>query len=353
MASTIEQTRHDSPGDAAQARHKAEVLALLNQNPFRPPWWMANPHLQTVGARYVRKVSRPELRTERWDTPDDDFLQLHFLDADPAKPTVLLLHGLEGSVDSTYMLGMIRRLAREDWNVVALDFRSCGAEINRAPRMYHSGETTDAAFVVQRLIERRPDINLYLAGYSLGANVIAKWFGESGDALPPNVKAGAVVSAPYDLVVSSKHMDHSISRGYVLHFLRKLRPKAIEKHRQYPEAFDLDKVLKARSFRGFDDHATAPLHGFEDAHDYYTSVACGQFLDGIRRPTLLLSSEDDPFNPRSTLPYELADRHPYLHAQFSARGGHVGFVHADDPRGGATWADEQIARFFTAYHERL
>ena len=278
---------------ARQARLKEEVMAILAQHPFESPWWLRNAHLQTVGARYVRRVVKPPMRVERWETPDDDFLDLHFLEGDPAMPTALLLHGLEGSVESKYMLGLIYELKQHAWNVVAMDFRSCSGEINRAKRMYHSGETTDAAWVVDRLIDRQPEIELYLAGYSLGGNVTAKWFGEDNDVVPANVKAGAVISAPYDLVASGKHMDNSLSRLYVLHFLRKLLPKAVEKERQYPGLVDMDRLRRARTFKEFDDHATAPLHGFKDAHDYYTSVACGQFLDGIRRPTLLISSFDD------------------------------------------------------------
>lgn len=339
--------------DARQARLKEEVMAVLAEHPFVAPWWLKNTHAQTVAARYVRRLAKPEMRVERWDTPDDDFLDLHFFEGDPAMPTALLLHGLEGSVESTYLLGLVHELARHAWNVVAMEFRSCSGEINRAKRMYHSGETSDAAWVVDRLIERQPKIELYLAGYSLGGNVTAKWFGEKGDSIPANVKAAAVISAPYDLVASSAHMDRGISRLYVLHFLRKLLPKTLEKDRQYPGVLNMEGLRTARTFKEFDDYATAPLHGFKDAHDYYTSVACGQFLNGIRRPTLLLSSADDPFNPGATFPHELAAEHPYLHPLFTKRGGHVGFIRRGAARGLGFWAEEQIVRFFNAYRERL
>ena len=341
------------PAESLQARWKDEVMAELAAHPFQPPWWLRNAHAQTVGARYVRGLKKPAMRVERWDTPDDDFLDLHFLEGSNDMPTALLLHGLEGSIESTYFQGLILELARNDWNVVAMEFRTCSGEINRAKRMYHSGETSDLAWVVDQLIARRPDIELYLAGFSLGGNVTAKWFGESGGALPPNVKAGAVVSAPYDLVVSGIHMDNSISRLYVLHFIRKLMRKVVEKDKQYPGVLDVERLKRARTFKDFDDYATAPLHGFKDAHDYYTSVACGQFLEGIRRPTLLLSSADDPFNPGETLPYDLAERHPYLHPLFTDRGGHVGFIPRGWRRGLGCWSEEQIVRFFQAYRQRL
>ncbi len=340
------------PDAPAQARAKAAVLAALARHPFAPPWWLRNAHVQTVAARYARQLPRPEgLRLERWDTPDDDFLDVYFLDGDPAMPTALLLHGLEGSIDSTYFLGLIQELARLRWNVAAMEFRSCSGEMNRAARMYHSGETQDIAFVASRLIERDPNVALYVAGFSLGGNVTAKWFGEMGDRLPANVRAGAAISAPYDLVKSAEYMDGlRFSRLYVLHFLRKLVPKAVEKDRQHPGVINVERAKRARTFRDFDDHATAPLHGFADAHDYYSRVGCGQFLPDARRPLLLLSAADDPFNPGWTLPRDLAATHPYLHPLFTDYGGHCGFMQRG-PGGFDFWAEQRVAEFFEAYRK--
>ncbi len=336
-----------------QSRIKAEVLAEIAQHPFHPPWWLRNAHVQTVAARYGRRVARPEgLRVERWDTPDGDFLDVYFLDGDPAMPTALLLHGLEGSIDSTYFLALIHELARHGWNVAAMEFRSCSGEMNRAARMYHSGETEDIGFVASRLIARNPKVALYVAGYSLGGNVTAKWFGEMGDRLPANVRAGAAISAPYDLVKSAEHMDGlRLSRLYVLHFLRYLVPKAIEKDRQHPGIINVERARRAWTFRDFDNHATAPLHGFADAHDYYSNVGCGRFLPEVQRPLLLLSAGDDPFNPGRTLPRELAASQPYLHPLFTDRGGHCGFIQPG-PGGLENWAERRVVEFFEAYRKR-
>lgn len=340
------------PNAQVQTRAKEAVLAELARHPFSPPWWLMNAHLQTVAARYGRRVSRPAgLRVERWDTPDGDFLDVYFLDGEPGMPTALLLHGLEGNIDSTYFLALIQELAQHRWNVAAMEFRSCSGEMNRAARMYHSGETTDVGFVASRLIERNPTVEMYVAGYSLGGNVTAKWFGEMGDRLPSNIRAGATVSAPYDLVKSAEYMDGlRLSRLYVLHFLRKLAPKAIEKNRQHPGIINADRARRAWTFREFDDHATAPLHGFTDAHDYYSTVGCGRFLPNVRRPLLLLSAADDPFNPGYTLPRDLAANQPYLHPLFTDRGGHCGFMHRS-AQGFDYWAEQQVVRFFEAYRK--
>lgn len=332
-----------------QAAFRDEVLAELNEHPFRPPVWLRNPHTQTAWAPFFRRRGLPPMRLERWDTLDGDFLRLQFLDGDSDSPTALLLHGLEGSVESPYIAGLVNLFREVGWNVAVLEFRSCGGEMNRARRMYHSGETTDAAFVVDRLIERNPDIAIYMAGFSLGGNVTAKWLGEMGDRLPHNVKAGAVVSAPFDLLTSSPYMDRGIRRLYVYRFLRTLIPKSIEKEKQFPGCVDIERVKRSRTFADFDTYATAALHGFRDAEDYYTQVACGQYLGAIRRPMLLLSAADDPFNPRSTIPWEQVKESPYLHGVFPDKGGHVGFVHGASTFSLSYWAEEQIVRFFRAY----
>lgn len=344
-------TNHPTANDPAlQERLKRETIASLSDVPFMPPAWLRNAHAQTIWSRYGHRILPPALRLERWDTPDDDFLRVHFLDVFPERPAALLFHGLEGSVESTYLVRLIHALHAAQFNVIVMEHRSCGGEMNRARRMYHSGETTDADFVIREFGRRFPDKTLYLAGYSLGGNVVAKWLGEQGADVPAYVQAAAVVSAPYDLLGSGPYVDSGIRRLlYVKHFLRKLIPKAIEKERQYPGCIDIECVKRSTTFREFDTYATAALHGFADAEDYYAKAACGQFLDRVRRPTLLLSAADDPFNPNWTFPQKLAEESPYLHAQFTELGGHVGFVNRNNGRGLAYWAEDQIVRFFQTY----
>jgi predicted alpha/beta-fold hydrolase len=329
-------------------RQKAAVMADLNSFPFRWPWWLRSPHLQTFAARCLRRPDHPPLLLERWDTPDDDFLRIHRFDGADDKPVALLLHGLEGSAQSNYILGLTKRLSELAWSVVVMEHRSCGGEMNRARRMYHSGETTDLAFVIDTLTQRRPSTPIYIAGFSLGGNQTAKWLGEVGDSAPPSVKAAAVVSPPYDLATSGRRLDRGFHRAYVRHFLRTLIPKAEAKERQYPGCFDIDAVRRSATFEEFDTHATAALHGFRDAADYYEKVSCGQFLPGVRRPTLLLSAADDPFNPGSTLPRVTAAKSPFLYPQFPERGGHVGFIRRERTCRVGYWAEEQIVRFFSA-----
>lgn len=281
----------------------------------------------------MRRRTRPPTRMERWSTPDDDFLDLHRIDAPAGAPRLLILHGLEGTFRSHYAGGLLHEAARRGWAADLLIFRSCGDEPNRALRLYHSGETEDLDFVVRRLVADDPARLLLIAGVSLGGNVLLKWLGEQGEHAPTQLRSAAAVSVPFDLARGSRHLDRGFSRFYQSHFLRSLRKKALEKSTRYPDAIRPDVVLRARTLYEFDDLVTAPVHGFRDADDYYARSSSLRYLARIRTPTLLLSARDDPFLPREVLDEvrAVARTNAWLHLEFVERGGHVGFISGSLP----------------------
>lgn len=337
-------------GSTAQAAWKAAALEVLEAHPFRAPWWLRGAHGQTVWSPLFRRVAPVGVRRERWTTPDDDCLYVHVLDGVPGAPVVLVLHGLEGSVRSNYVQGLFQQIKALGWTMVALEYRGCSGEENRARRLYHNGETRDLAFVVRRLVERDPAVRLYIAGFSLGGNVTALWLGKHAGEVPAQVRGAAVVSAPYEPTVAGPHIDRVVGGAYSRHFLKGLIPKAVAKERQFPGCIDIERVRRCRTLWEFDECATAVLHGFEGADDYWTKTGSGQHLGAVRVPTLLLSAADDPFNPASTLPRRQAAESPWLHGVFPERGGHVGFVYGR-PWDTRHWAEEQIVRFFGWYDD--
>lgn len=286
------------------------------------------------------------MRIERWNTPDADFIDVLRLDASPGRPRLLLLHGLEGSVRSHYVGGLLQTARDHDWSADMLIFRGCGEEANRAARFYHSGETGDLQFVLDRVLQEFPEAPVVMCGVSLGGNVLLKWLGEHGDAVPVRVRGAAAVSVPFDLERGSRHISRGFSRVYERHFLRTLRRKAAAKHRDFPNLFDLRAMHAARTLYEFDDAVTAPVHGFRDAHDYYSRSSSIRYLQHIRRPTLLLSARDDPFLPEPVLDQvaEIAARNPFLTAEFHEHGGHVGFV-SGTPWRPDYYAERRVAEF--------
>jgi predicted alpha/beta-fold hydrolase len=309
------------------------------EHTYRPAWWVPGPHAQTLWGKFARRRPVLPLRTERWTTPDGDFIDLVRLDAEADQPRLFLLHGLEGTIRSHYVGGLLQAARQRGWGADLLIFRSCGDEPNRAKRFYHSGETTDLEFAVDRLITEYPSANLVFCGVSLGGNVLLKWLGEGGDSLSPRIRAAVAISVPFDLERGSRHISRGFSRIYERHFLRTLRAKALVKLRSYPGLFDEPALVRARTLYDFDDAVTAPVHGFRNAHDYYAQSSSLAYLLRIRRPTLLLSSKDDPFLPSEVLNEvsEVARGNPYLTLDFTERGGHVGFV------GGTPWHPDYYA----------
>ena len=334
---------------AGSADRDAAEGGRFAPRPFRPAWWLRGPHAQTVAGRYLRPRTGVRYRRERMDTPDGDFLDLDWASLDgragpgDGAPYVVVVHGLEGSAESAYVKETCRALWDRGIRSVAMNFRSCGGEPNRLPRFYHAGDTGDVAFVLELLAARWPGVPLGAVGFSLGANVLLKYLGERGP--ESRIRAAAAISIPFDLGAGADKLASSVTgRFYTGVFIRSLRAKYRQKRALIGDACDDARVLSARTFREWDDAATARLHGFRDVDDYYGSSSSKGFLGRIRVPTLLVHAADDPFVPPEAIPHDTIRANPALHAAIVAHGGHVGFV-AGQPGRPEFWAETEAARF--------
>ncbi|TVR65746.1 MAG: hypothetical protein EA422_03460 [Gemmatimonadales bacterium] len=310
-----------------------------------------------MGAKFLRPRVGTRVRRERLTTPDDDFLDLDFVAGLPGQddqPLVIILHGLEGSTRRGYVRLAMAELALRGIPSVGLNFRSCSGELNRRPRFYHSGETSDLAFVVRTLAERWPGRPLGALGFSLGGNVLLKYLGESGRMEEGPLAVAAAVSVPFDLLAGTRALETApMGRVYSHYFLRSLRRKTAGKADLIRKWVDLDGVRRARTLREYDEAATAPLHGFPGAEIYYRRSSSAGFLQDIRTPTLLLQSDDDPFLPREALPRAVVEANPRLLAAFTSGGGHVGFVDGPGPWSAGFWAEREAARYLHHMLSRL
>ena len=295
---------------------------------YRAPWWLGNPHLQTLWGRFLRRAPVQETDLERLDTPDGDFLDLHHLPGPEDAPILVLLHGLEGGIHSHYIQGLLGQAKSRRWRATVIVFRSCGPEMNRARRSYHSGETADLGLVIRHLTRQHSRSPLLLAGASLGGNVLLKYLGEQGADVQNNIRGAVAISVPFDLGSASRHIGKGFARVYQRHFLRSLRRKARLKLITYPGIIPEEKLAGASTLYDFDDVFTAPVHGFEGADDYYGRSSSLQWLSKISVNTLLLSAVDDPFLPAQVLDEvrTAARGSACVDIEFTPRGGHVGFV---------------------------
>lgn len=319
---------------------------------FVPAWWLPDAHAQTLWGKIGRAAPTVATRRERCETPDGDWLDLEHVDGAAGSPRLVILHGLEGGADSHYVRSMFHEAHVRGWRATLMMFRGCSGEMNRARRMYHSGETTDLAFVVDRLRAVEPGTPMAIVGFSLGGNVLLKWLGERADDVPSEVRAAAAVSVPYDLARGSRQLERGVARVYTRAFLQSLKEKAAAKIAQFSDLpVDGPAAAGARTLWEFDDVMTAPLHGFRDAADYYARSSSLGWLPSIRRPVLLLNAVDDPFLPPAVLDdvRGIAKENAALHVEFPHHGGHVGFVSGASPWRPFYYAESRVAAFLAPY----
>jgi predicted alpha/beta-fold hydrolase len=313
---------------------------MITRSAFRPAWWLPGPHLQTLFPSLFRPRQSPPLTRERLELPDGDFLDLEWTDR-TAGNVVLILHGLEGSLESHYTGGMLGTLARQGYNACLMYLRGCSGEPNRLPYSYHSGKTDDLDFVVRTIQERLPGKPLAIIGFSLGGNILLKWLGEQGKSA--RVSTAVAISVPFDLNQAALRLEHGLSRIYQHHLVKKLHSSARIKSCSHPLPWPAERLNELRTFRRFDNEITAPLNGFRDVDDYYNRASSKQYLKSIQVPTLLIQARDDPFLPAPALPQD-DDLSPAVTLELSRRGGHVGFVSGNNPMRPQYWLEQRVIR---------
>ncbi len=297
---------------------------------YRPPWWLPGPHLQTIVPARLLDAPLVHYARERWDTPDGDFIDVDFAQpqpADPHAPLVVHFHGLEGDSDSHYARNLMAQCAQRGWRGLVAHFRGCSGEDNRLPRAYHSGDSAEIDWVLERVAARWAAAPRFAVGVSLGGNALAKWAGEYPQRAAQLLTACATVSAPFDLAAGGAALEQGFCRLYAASFLRTLRPKALAKVRRFPGLADAARIAASRTIREFDDAFTAPVHGFAGVADYWRRASAKPWLAQVRLPLLALNACNDPFVPGASLPRP-SDISPCVTLDAPAQGGHVGFVAA-------------------------
>lgn len=342
-STTGSQVKHASGAESPPPAGSDPAPAGLR--PYRAPFWLPNRHLQTIVPALLARKPPVNYRRERWDTPDGDFIDLDWLAGTTASnaPLLVLFHGLEGSSQSHYARALMHQGALRGWRGVVPHFRSCSGEINRAPRFYHSGDSTEIDWILRALHALAPQAPLLVAGVSLGGNALLRWLGEQGRAAE-FVGAAAAVSAPLDLLAGGHALSAGINRIYTRNFLNTLKRKSLHKLEQFPDLFDRSAMLEARDLYAFDNIVTAPLHGYRDTDDYWHRASARHVLGDITVPTLVLNARNDPFMPAAALPSQ-AQVAASIELEQPQSGGHVGFMTGPLP-GRIDWLSQRLCRFF-------
>ena len=293
---------------------------------FNPPFLFKNKHIATIAPSLFRKIKGVDYKKIRINTPDNDFLDIE-LSINNSKSLIIIIHGLESNASKAYIKGLVRIMNNANIDALAINLRGCSGEDNRKFYSYHSGKTEDLETVMSYVLGNYSYSEIYLAGFSLGGNLVLKYAGERGDNIHKEIKAVVGISVPCDLKATAENFLRRENFLYQWRFIRSLRKKALKKIIAFPEYKHLEKEIKAcRTFFDFDNIVTAPANGFKNAEDYWQQNSCKQFIEKIRIPALLINALDDPFLPEKCYPYKEAEKNPNVNIETPKYGGHVGFI---------------------------
>ena len=319
---------------------------------FVPRSFLRNGHVMTVYA-WARKrtfplLPEPEARLFQV-TPDSQVLaHCHWQPDRATRPTLVALHGLEGSSAAHYMAGLAEKAWKLGWNAVRLNQRNCGGTEHLSPGLYHSGLTSDVRAVIDELRDRDGLTRIGLVGYSLGGNLTVKLAAEVADWPGSPVRAAVAISPTIDLERCVVAIERKSNIPYHFNFVRQLRARMRRKDRAWPSSFDLTPLNRIWTIRRFDDLYTAPYHGFNGASDYYHRASALRTVPKIAIPTLILAAKDDPFVPAEQFAPDVIGDNPNLTVRVEAHGGHCGFV--GEPLNGddGYWAEATAIEFLEA-----
>ncbi|SJZ65867.1 YheT family hydrolase [Sediminibacterium ginsengisoli] len=302
-------------------------MPVLETPILRPAFLHLNGHLQTIFPLLLRRIDFRYTDRERVELPDGDFLDLDWhRNPEPSDKLVLITHGLEGDSSREYVRGLAKLFVANGYDVLAWNCRSCSGEMNRLPRFYHHGDFADLHFVLKYAIGTYGYKDVVLAGFSMGGSLTLRAVAENTDSLPTEVSSTVSYSVPCDLKACAEALTRKENRVYLKRFLKKLGEKIKAKEKIFPGVISAEGFHNIKNFSDFDNRYTAPLHGFDDADDFYRNASVKPALKKIRVPSLIVQALNDPFLVPACIPYEEAAENPSLYLEVPATGGHCGFM---------------------------
>nr|WP_252263715.1 alpha/beta fold hydrolase [Paracidobacterium acidisoli] len=316
---------------------------------------MSNAHLQTLAGNFLpRRLTLPEPSPLLVEVegpvagygPTQVLCHCHWQPEEVRRErlTLILVHGLEGSSNSQYVVGNTARALAAGLNVVRMNMRSCGGTDHLSPTIYHSGRSGDVQRILETIIREHQLQRIALIGYSMGGNLVLRLAGQLGSSAPPQLRAVIGVSPLMDLALSSAALHEPRNRVYEWHFLRSMVARVRRRMQMYPRIYGAAEVEKIHSLRDFDEYIVAPYGGFAGADDYYYSVASSQFAASLHVPTLILHSIDDPFIRMLPSTRDALLANPRVTFLETQHGGHCAFLAAASGYDGY-WAEHTLLRF--------
>ncbi len=321
-------------------------MPVIKHSTYKAPFWLYNNHIETIVPGILRKPKPLPYQRHRITTRDGDFLDLDYLQNSNYR-IAILSHGLEGHSDKYYMRGMAHALQNAQWDVCSWNCRSCSQDINLTPKLYHHGATEDLEEVIMhsKPMEYK---QILLVGFSMGGSLTIKYLGENGKNLPKEIIGGIAFSTPCQLGSCAKQLSDPDNKLYLNRFLGKLKNKIKVKAEQFPDIIETSGIDAINSFYEFDSRYSAPLSGFSNVEEFYSYASASNYIDGIKRPTLLVNSINDPMFPDDCYPFEQAKNHPFFYLETPQNGGHMGYWRPGQKQ---SWAEKRTLEFIKEQFE--
>ena len=322
---------------------------MLISSHFKAAWWLTNRHMQTIAAKWLRRNEKLNTLIETIELPDGDFIDIAWTEkpqADNNRPIVVILHGLEGSVDSHYVKGMLATLKQKGWIGLLMHFRGCSGRANRQAAAYHSGDTRDITYLATMLKNNYPHCPLFLIGFSLGGNVVARYIAHN---VNNPFTAATIVCAPSHLASCSLRINQGFSKLYQSYLVNMLKNSTqLKIDSQLITTINTTALKKVKTMKEFDQLVTAPINGFKDADDYYHQMSGLNNLTSIVQQCLIIHAIDDPFlNHQEIISNELLPQN--ITFELTEKGGHMGFITGNNPLKPIYWLEERIPTFIEQF----
>lgn len=310
--------------------------------PYKAPFWACNGHIETISQAMLRPDVKFTFQSEVLELPDGDFIHLNWHCKKNPK-LVIIIPGLESNAQQGYVRHLAAVLSREGFDILVPDHRGGNDFPNRLYRSYHSGNSEDLEQIIKSdHVKAYPEC--YLAGFSLGANIVLKYLGERKETA--SVVKGVAISTPFDLALCSDHLEARSNRIYQRRFMRKLKQRLYQKHHDFPQKITTEAIEQCRTIKSIDDLYTAPAHGFANADDYYARCSSKRFLHDITTPSLVISASNDPLIPLEKDVLDKLYNNTAISPIITPKGGHVGYPKSG--LRGVNWYEKAIVSFFKA-----
>jgi predicted alpha/beta-fold hydrolase len=323
-----------------------------NAAPFVPRRWLRGGHAQTLAGFVIQRrirVPEPEARMIEVAPRVQVLCHCHWQADRTQALTIIIVHGLEGSSESQYVLGITEKALAAGMNVIRYNQRNCGGTDALAPVLYHSGLSNDVAAVARQVIAHDRVSRLALVGFSMGGNLVLKLAGEWGRQAPSEFRAVAACCPALDLAASADALHEPGNRIYETYFLWALRRRMLRKARLFPGHFDVTRMRGMRSLRDFDDRITAYYSGFNGADDYYDRASGAHVVGKIAVPALILHAVNDPFVRITPETRRQITENPNITLREETSGGHCAFVGVRNGADDGFWAESQIVNFLRGF----